>query len=207
MLKDKIKSLMINSENKDSKKKIENIVVFIIILIITVIAINSIWNKDSKSSSKENIEHTTEKQLAVTENVIEGERRQQDLTMEEKLESILSKIENVGKVKVLITYSESSEVVAMYNENSKNSVVEEKDSGGGMRTTTQNDSTKDIIYKEEDGKKVPITQKVINPKIEGAIITAVGANNGTTKNNIVQAVEAVTGLPTHKIQVFEMKNE
>ena len=27
-----------------------------------------------------------------------------------------------------------------------------------------------------------------------------------TKTNIVQAVEAVTGLPTHKIQVFEMKN-
>ena len=26
------------------------------------------------------------------------------------------------------------------------------------------------------------------------------------KTNIVQAVEAATGLPTHKIQVFEMKN-
>ena len=50
-----------------------------------------------------------------------------------------------------------------------------------------------------------ITQKVINPKPEGAIITAVGANNAATKNNIIQAVEAVTGLPTHKIQVFEMK--
>lgn len=48
---------------------------------------------------------------------------------------------------------------------------------------------------------------MIKPKIEGAIITAVGAGNGTVKNNIVQAVEAVTGLQTHKIQVFEMKKE
>lgn len=54
---------------------------------------------------------------------------------------------------------------------------------------------------------MPVTQKIVNPKIEGAIITAVGAENGTVKNNIVQAVEAVTGLPTHKIQVFEMKKE
>ena len=47
-------------------------------------------------------------------------------------------------------------------------------------------------------------QKVVQPKIEGAIITAKGANNADTKANIIQAVEAVTGLATHKIQVFEM---
>lgn len=38
-------------------------------------------------------------------------------------------------------------------------------------------------------------------------MTADGAANATVKNNIVQAVEAVTGLQTHKIQVFEMKKE
>ena len=63
---------------------------------------------------------------------------------------------------------------------------------------------KDIIFKEENGEKTPITQKVVQPKIEGAIITAKGANNADTKANIIQAVEAVTGLATHKIQVFEM---
>ena len=30
-------------------------------------------------------------------------------------------------------------------------------------------------------------------------------NNKEVKTNIVQAVEAVTGLATYKIQVFEMK--
>ena len=44
----------------------------------------------------------------------------------------------------------------------------------------------------------------MQPKIEGAIITAKGANNADIKANIIQAVEAVTGLATHKIQVFEM---
>lgn len=50
-----------------------------------------------------------------------------------------------------------------------------------------------------------MTKKVIEPKIEGAIITAKGANNIDVKTNIIQAVEAATGLPTHKIQVFEMQ--
>ena len=45
------------------------------------------------------------------------------------------------------------------------------------------------------------------PKIEGAIITAKGVKNSDAKSNIISAVEAVTGLATHKIQVFEMGDE
>jgi len=92
----------------------------------------------------------------------------------------------------------------MYNESSKVSNTEESDTSGGTRKIQETDSQKDIIYKEENGEKTPITQKVVQPKIEGAIITAKGANNADTKANIIQAVEAVTGLATHKIQVFEM---
>ena len=63
---------------------------------------------------------------------------------------------------------------------------------------------KEIIYQETDGEKTPITQSIVSPKIEGAIITAQGAGNATVKTNIIQAVEAVTGISSHKIQVFSM---
>ena len=78
--------------------------------------------------------------------------------------------------------------------------------GGGTRKVTQTDSKKEVIYEEKDGEKTLITQSVVSPKIEGAIITAKGASNPTVKTNIIQAVEAVTGLATHKIQVFEMSD-
>ena len=93
----------------------------------------------------------------------------------------------------------------MYNESSKNSSTKEEDSGGGTRIVEDNDTNKEIVYTEENGKNVPITKQIISPKIEGAIITASGASNATIKTNIIQAVEAVTGIATHKIQVFEMK--
>lgn len=128
MFKDKIKALIINQNEKESKKKIENIVVFIIILIITVIAINTIWNGEKNESKKEDISSGSEKQLATTTQETNAEVVT-STTMEKNLETILSNIDGVGKVKVLITYSESSEVVAMYNETNKNSIVEEKDSG------------------------------------------------------------------------------
>ncbi len=45
------------------------------------------------------------------------------------------------------------------------------------------------------------------PKLEGAIVIAEGATDTTIKSNIISAVEAVTGLLSHKVQVFEMKKE
>lgn len=189
MLKEKFKAIMVKEGQKDSKKKIENMVVLVIVVIITIIAINTIWNGEKKETKIQEETQMPTKQLAVEEKEQE-EIVEQDI--QTKLEGILSNINGVGKVKVLISYSESSQVVAMYNENSKNSQIEEKDSGGGTRLTTQEDIQKDIIYKEEDGQKVPITQKIVSPKIEGAIVTAEGATSADVKNNIILAVEAVT---------------
>lgn len=206
MFRDKLKTL-VNKDKEEQegndKKKIENLVFFVIVLIITIVIINIIWNGNKKSNSQVN--NNTNKQLASTNqtNVVEDNDKNID-NLEQKLENILSKIQGVGEVKICINYSESSEVVAMYNENSKVSNTEETDTSGGIRKIQETDSQKDIIYKEEDGEKMPITQKVIQPKIEGAIITAEGASNADIKANIIQAVEAVTGLATHKIQVFEM---
>lgn len=199
----------------NDKRKIENLVFFVILLILTIVIINFIWNGNKEVNKKETTNDTT-KQLATTglngkNSDIEsvgldenGEGSDSTKNLENKLKNILSKIEGVGEVEVCINYSESSEVVAMYNEDSTTSTTEETDDTGGTRKIQETDTKKDVIFEEEDGIKTPITAKVIKPKIEGAIITARGVKNAEIKNNIIQAVEAVTGLATHKIQVFEM---
>lgn len=200
----KVKELVVSEDGKNNKKKIENLVVFIIIIVITIIAINAIWSDNSKKSNKEENVIDSNKKLATTST---NQQQDQTNTMEQlkgNLETILTKINGVGKVNVLVTYTESSQLVAMYNENTKETSTEEKDTQGGTRLTKESDTQKDVIYQEENGEKKPITQKTIMPKIEGAIITAEGANDVNVKTNIIQAVEAVTGLATHKIQVFEM---
>ena len=194
------------SETGNDKKKIEKLEFFIVLLIITIVIINIVWNGDKKSNKKQNT--LDSKKLAESVNEINnnsnGTINDSSNEIEAKLENILSKIEGVGDVKVFVNYSESSQIIAMYNEDSKVSNIEENDTSGGTRKTQETDTKKDIVYKEENGEKTPITQKVIQPKIEGAIITAKGASNVNVKTNIIQAVEAVTGLAVHKIQVFEM---
>lgn len=197
MLKDFFKK---KDEDGNQKRKIENIVVFIIILIITVIIINNMWSKDEN----EKTENKVLAQGVVTTSSNDSNNTQDDL--EKRLENILASISGVGKVKVLIKYSESSKVIAMYNETSSQNKTEENDGDGGTKSSTETEIKKEVVYSDDDdGNSKPITEKVIMPIIEGAIITAQGASNANIKLSIVSAVEAVTGLAVHKIQVFEME--
>lgn len=196
----KVRQQLILKEDGNSKKTIESLAVFVIILIITIVAINYIWKDENKTEQHEDSENG--KILAYKEESIEN--NDDDISI--KLENILKNIKGVGNVKVLITYSQTSKVVPMYSEDSTQKLTEENDSGGGTRTINENTTKKEVIYEESNGEKKPITQSIINPTIEGAIIAAEGANSSVIKENIIQAVEAVTGISSHKIQVFEMKN-
>ena len=205
MFKEKLKGLVKADKKVDNKKRIENLVVFVIILVITIIAINSIWNKDKKNDK--DTTNTYNKNLATVSNENHAvQNSNSDNDLKKNLESILSSINGVGKVSVFINYSESSTVEAMYNQTTKESSTEETDDSGGVRTIQQTDTQKDVVFSEDSGAKTPVTQKVINPTIEGAIITAQGAGDSTVKANIIDAVSAATGLATHKIQVFKMGN-
>ena len=186
-----------SEDGKEKKKQIENIVVFIIILIVTVLIINNMWSGEDEN--EENVIDTS-KVLARTDS------SQQD-NLENNLEDILETINGVGKVKVLIKYSESSTVVAMYNETISESTTKENDGDGGIKDVKETENKKEIVYTDEDGTNKPITEKVVMPVIQGAIITAQGAGNANVKASIVSAVEAVTGLAVHKIQVFEMTSK
>ena len=194
-MKDKLKNMF------KGKKKTENLIVLIVILIITVVAINYIWSGDSKKTDNLN-----EESLIEDTKIVQVSSNQTNDELEKRLENILSKISGVGNVKVMITYYESSMLMPIFNEDSKESTTDETDSSGGSRNIKETDSQKEVVYKENnDGSKEVVTQSISSPKIEGAIIVAQGAESLDVKASIIQAVEAATGLATHKIQVFKME--
>ena len=127
MFKDLFKK---KDEQTDQKRKIENIVVFIIILIITVLIINNILSKEDDSTN-----YDSNKVLASTSSEKEVSTETDDL--EKELEDILETINGVGKVKVLIKYSESSKIVAMYNETNSENKTEENTGDGETKSTKE----------------------------------------------------------------------
>jgi stage III sporulation protein AG len=194
--------LLAKFENKGNKKTIENLVVFVIILVATIIFINYIWNGDKKKdNNKQNVlvnNQLEEQNISSSNNYTSG-------SLENQIEELLKKLAGVEDVKVLITYSETNKVVPMYNEDVQQSTTQEEDNQGGVRTINENSNKKEVVYQENNGQKIVVTSSVVTPEIKGAVVLAKGASNSSVKSNIIQAVEAATGLPTHKIQVFEMK--
>lgn len=194
-----------------NKKSIENLVVFVIILVATIIFINYIWNGDKKKnnspSSNQNaiLAENINQPVNITNNGESDVSGNMSNSLEKQLENILKNLEGVEDVNVLITYSETNKIVPMYNEDNSQSTTKEEDTQGGVRTINENSTKKEVVYQENNGQKNIVTSTVVTPEIKGAVILAKGANNGDVKSNIIQAVEAATGLPTHKIQVFEMK--
>ncbi len=194
------KKMTANKEENKSKKKIENLIFLILVLIITLIAINTIWNGENKQTDKSEETNSTDKVLAYEENSSSKDQ------LEQKLENILSTIKNVGQVKVLINYAETSSTIPIYDETTTTSSTEEGDSSGGTRNVTETEVQKDVVFSESSGTKEPVTQKTVMPVIQGAIITAEGASDATVRTNIINAVGAVTGLSIDKVQVFEMES-
>lgn len=125
MFKEKIRKLA-EKNGTNSKKTIENLIVFLVLLVITIISINLIWGKEEKEEDGIQGEEKY-KVLAQAENNSNISKKQ-EYNLENDLEDILSKISGVGEVQVLVTYSETSEVIAMHNEAKNTSKTEESDS-------------------------------------------------------------------------------
>lgn len=199
----KIQEKIPKNENETNKKKTENIVTFIVLLVIVIISINVIWKKDENMSGTDfsNIISTNQ------ETVISENNNYINNDLEERLTQILSEVEGAGKVSVMISYSSTSEIVPLYNENKSETITEEDDGDGGKRTIKEETGQKEIIYKEQSSLKEPVTSKITMPEITGVIVVCDGANNQRVNASIVSAVEAVTGVSVHKIQVLSRKTK
>jgi len=196
--KQKLKEFFVKKESGE-KRKTENLIVFLIILIITVICINIIWKDDE---TEELLPRDNNIKLAQSSDIKQEENINiQENNLETRLEDILKKMNGIEDVEVLITYSETNQVVPMYNEKQTETVTTE----GDNVSKKELDTSKEVVFEESGSTKSPVFQSTILPKMEGAVITAKGAENAQTKANIIEAVQAATGLSANKIQVFEMK--
>ncbi len=103
-------------------------------------------------------------------------------TVEEKLEKTLSEIKGAGKVTVMTT-----------------ALCGEKDILG---YDTDGKSKKTVILNKDGGETPLVTQK-IPAELTGIIIVADGAKNTSVRKALIDAAGIVTGVPPHKIAVFE----
>ena len=104
------------------------------------------------------------------------------------LESALSLMKGVGKVKVVISWESGVEKVIAYATGN---------SGSNITTTPT------II--QAQGVSSPVVLKELYPKALGVIIICQGGNNIAVKLDIINAVSALLNISQNKVYVYAMK--
>ena len=148
-------------QNKSGKEKITIVVLTGILLLVISLPTGS------KSGQTETNENTQTRQTGLSESA-----KSYETVLEEKLEKALKKVEGVGEVSVVITLKNTSEKIIAADSDYSESVIQESDSAGGMRSTTQQSgSTSNIYYDTQEGSEPYVTKENM-PEVEGIVIVA-----------------------------------
>ena len=121
------------------------------------------------------------------------------------LKDILSKVEGVGTIEIMLTFSEGY-TYEYATENKKNSDTVE-DVSETARTRKQDRKTNEEKYViiDKGGHKSPLIKRVVNPQIKGVIIVCDGGSDPKVINRIIEATSVSLGILSSQVSVLPMK--
>lgn len=114
---------------------------------------------------------------------------------EKKLEEILSKVEGVERVTAMITMSSTSEKV-IEKDTQISRENGEKENYSSVETS---------VISRNEREETPYISKELSPEIEGILVVADGGNDPTLVKNIIDAVQALFHVESHKIKVMKQE--
>ncbi len=125
--------------------------------------------------------------------VIHSETKETEITMEEKLEEILSRVDGVGSVQVLLSLTEGY------------SYTYQTDERAVTQETQQERELETVLIRSENGAESPVITHTRYPVYGGAVVVCEGADSPSVRLRVVNAVSDLTGLGSDKISVIKMK--
>jgi stage III sporulation protein AG len=177
--------------NKDSKKLKYDLMIICGLGVILMIG-GSLFTSSSTETT-----NTKEVVKEVSDQGMSYEKQ-----LEDKLTEILSKVDGIGRVEVMVTLESQEELVPAMNTQESNQTIDEKDSGGGIRTTNQKDINSQVVTIQSGGNNSPVIVKKIYPTIRGVVIVADGADDPQIRYVISRTVEAALNVPLYRIEVL-----
>lgn len=129
--------------------------------------------------------------------------RSYERELEQRVKEILKHVEGIGEVDVMITLRSSGERIFHVDQEKNRSSTEEKDSSGGTRKVLTEEIREESVLSGAAGSQEPVVEKELEPEIAGVVISAQGGGSAAVKAEISEAMEALFGLPAHKIKVLK----
>ena len=126
-----------------------------------------------------------------------------ELRLEQRIRDVLKKVDGVGEVDVMLTLFSSSEKVLRVDKERSRATTSETDSSGGTRQQADESLRESTVLAGSSGSGEPVVEKELAPEISGIVISAQGGGNASVQKEISEAMQALFGLPAHKIKVLK----
>ena len=126
--------------------------------------------------------------------------------MEQRLKTILEKVDGAGEVQVMITVKSTAEQVVEKDESyseSRSNKTGSEDNASSSDSISRSEST---VYSNGTSGGNPYVVKEMQPEVEGILIVAEGAGDETVVKEITYAVQVLFDVPVHKIKVAKMSS-
>ncbi|BCN30397.1 stage III sporulation protein AG [Anaeromicropila herbilytica] len=173
-------------------------------IFLIVLTIPDIFPKQSKKSSTSVDYKSSTQKLSATSVKSNDYIDLYTSRLENELTTMLKKVNGIGQVEVMITAKSSKELVALKNEPYSQESVNETDGDGGSRISSNTSKENETVLVNQDGDSVPFIVKELEPQLEGVLVIAEGGDNPNVISEIIEAVEVLFDVPTHKIKVMKM---
>lgn len=196
-MSDWFEKLKSNLLNKKGGRGIENLVIFLILGVIIIIVASSFFSDNKNPKDNDEAVET----FALASNKGEDELQE----FERRLEQILSEIEGAGNVKVMVTWNSDGEVVHAYNQTEEIVLREEQDGSQAVGKSDEKKLQRELVFMDSGTGRVPVVIQRIKPEVKGVVVVADGAGSSAVCHDIINAVEALLGIPRHRIQVLKRK--
>jgi len=185
-------------------KKVSGIIAtkkVLILLVIGFIGIALIFLSDFIHPGTGNTQQTQQPQQTQNSSVNSFESE-----TENRLESIIGKIDGVGRVEVLVTVESGVENVYEQDNKTTTDKSQQNSGDGNIQTQDNNDNEQNpIVVNNSDGGQQAIVKEQLQPQILGVVVVCDGGGNADVQESVVDTVSTALGLPTNQISVSRMQ--
>lgn len=192
---------------KEKLLKKENMIVFVLLgILLLVIAIPIDSKSDYEGETEDKEKETADEVYRYSQGAQADEAMEYCLSLEARIEELLSSMEGVGEVTAMVTVTSSRELIVEKDEPVTRNTVTETDGSGGTRSTNESSFDYETIYETDaEGNVIPYVVKQMEPEIQGITVVAQGGGNAIVQKNISDVLEALFHIDAHKIKVVKMK--
>jgi stage III sporulation protein AG len=181
-------------------KKDQILILFLVGVLLLVIVLPT-GSSDGSDSVQTQTAGETEAEVSAGSTAYESETAY----LEERLRQILSQVDGIGQADVMLTLKSDGKSIVEKDQEQSQREEENSDDGTASSSSERSSSESTVYQKDASGSETPYVTETLKPEIEGVLVIAEGAGNGTVVSEITEAVMALFGVEAHKIKVMKMK--